>query len=57
MAAKTAAEAGLKAILIERRKDITAPARRTDNPLSYFNFLTPEVYMEPIMVEIGTGTR
>jgi flavin-dependent dehydrogenase len=57
MAAKTAAEAGLKTILIERKKDITAPTRRTDNALSYFNFLTPEVYVEPIMVEIGTGTR
>ena len=57
MAAKTAAEDGLKVALIERRKDITAPTRRNDNPLSYFNFLTPEVYMEPIMVEVGTGVR
>jgi flavin-dependent dehydrogenase len=57
MAAKTAAMNGLKVALIERRNDITAPTRRTDNPLSYFNFLTPEVYMEPIMVEVGTGVR
>lgn len=57
MAAKTAAEDGLKVVLIERRREITAPARRTDNPLSYFNFLSPEVYLEPIMVEVGTGVR
>jgi len=57
MAAKTAAEDGLRVVLIERKREITAPTRRTDNPLSYFNFLTPEVYLEPIMVEVGTGVR
>jgi len=57
MAARTAAEDGLKVLLIERRREITAPTRRTDNPLSYFNFLTPEVYIEPIMVKVGTGVR
>jgi len=57
MATKTAAEDGLKVVLIERRREITAPTTRTDNPLSYFNFLSPEVYLEPIMVEVGTGVR
>ena len=57
MAAKTAAEDGLRVVLIERKREITAPTRRTDNPLSYFHFLTPEVYLEPIMLEVGTGVR
>lgn len=54
MAAKTAAEDGLKVLLIERKKDITS-TNRTDVSIFYWRFLVPDEYIEPIMVEIGTG--
>jgi len=55
MAAKTAAEDGLKVLLIERKKDITSTPR-TDVSIFYWKFILPDEYIEPIMVEMGTGT-
>jgi flavin-dependent dehydrogenase len=54
MAARTASEDGLKVLLIERKKDITEN-NRTDVAIFYWKFLVPDSYIEPIMVEIGTG--
>ena len=54
MAAKTAAEDGLKVLLIERKKDITS-TNRSDVSIFYWKFLIPDEYIEPVMVEIGTG--
>ena len=54
MAAKTAAEDGLKVLLIERKKDITS-TNRSDVSIFYWKFVIPDEYIEPIMVEIGTG--
>ncbi|MCX8126863.1 MAG: FAD-dependent monooxygenase, partial [Dehalococcoidia bacterium] len=56
MAATTAASRGLKAVLLERHKDLLDPPR-LDASMFYFNFLTPEVYVEPVNVVFGTGTR
>jgi flavin-dependent dehydrogenase len=54
MSAKTASEDGLKVLLVERKKDIT-DISRTDVSIFYWKFLVPDGYIEPIMVEIGTG--
>ena len=54
MAAKTAAEDGLKVLLIERRRDITS-TNRSDVSIFYWKFVVPDEYIEPIAVEIGTG--
>jgi len=54
MAAKTAAEDGLKVLMLERKNDITATPR-TDVTIFYWKFLLADEYIEPIMVEMGTG--
>lgn len=54
MAAKTAAEDGLKVALIERKGNITSTPR-TDVSIFYWKFLIPDEYIEPITVEIGSG--
>jgi len=54
VAAKTAADDGLKVLLLERRRDITAPSR-TDVSIFYWKFLIPDEYIAPMNVEIGTG--
>lgn len=53
-AAKTAAENGLKVILIERKKNITDTSR-TDVSIFYFKFLIPDGYVEPVRIEIGAS--
>ena len=53
-AAKTAAENGLKVILIERKKKITDTSR-TDVSIFYFKFLIPDGYVEPVGIEIGAS--
>ncbi|MEE8619177.1 MAG: FAD-dependent monooxygenase [Dehalococcoidales bacterium] len=55
MAAKTAAEDGLKVLIIERKRDITSTPR-TDVSIFYWKFIIPDEYIEPVMVEMGTGT-
>jgi len=52
MAARTAAESGLKVILIERKRKIIDTSR-TDVSIFYFKFLIPDAYVEPVKVEIG----
>jgi flavin-dependent dehydrogenase len=54
MAARTAAESGLKVILIERKRKITDTSR-TDVSIFYFKFLIPDAYVEPVKVEIGAS--
>lgn len=54
MAAKTAAEDGLGVLMLERKRDITATPR-CDVSIFYWKFLMPDEYIEPIMVEMGTG--
>jgi flavin-dependent dehydrogenase len=52
MAAKTAAENGLKVILIERRKEF-ADFRRACLQLAYLKWITPDGYLEPFNVEVN----
>ena len=52
MAAKTAAEDGLKVLLIERKREITDTSR-TDVCIFYFKFVIPDAYVEPVKVEFG----
>ena len=54
MAAKTAAEDGLKVILIERRKDF-ADFRRACLQLAYFKWICPDGYLEPFKLEGNPG--
>jgi len=54
MAARTAAEDGLKVLLVERKRDITDTSR-TDVSIFYWKFVVPDSYIEPITVELGTG--
>ncbi len=51
MAAKTAAEDGLKVLLVERRKDF-ADFRRACLQLAYFKWVCPDGYLEPFKIEI-----
>jgi flavin-dependent dehydrogenase len=51
MAAKTAAEDGLKVILVERRKDF-ADFRRACLQLGYLKWICPDGYLEPFKIEI-----
>jgi len=53
MAAKTAAEDGLKVLLVERKRDITATPR-TDSSIFYWKMMSDEDF-QPITVEMGTG--
>ncbi|NQT48602.1 MAG: NAD(P)/FAD-dependent oxidoreductase, partial [Chloroflexi bacterium] len=55
MAAKTAAEDGLKVILIERRKDF-ADFRRACLQLAYLKWLCPDGYLEPFNVEVNSDS-
>lgn len=55
MAARTAADEGMKTVLLERHRKLLQP--RLDASMFYFNFLTPEVYVEPVDVTFWTGTR
>jgi flavin-dependent dehydrogenase len=50
MAAKTAAEDGLKVLLIERRKEF-GDFRRICLQLAYLKWITPDGYLEPFKVE------
>jgi len=50
MAAKTAAEDGLKVILIERKRDITK-INRACTALFYLKWVCPDGYLEPVSVE------
>jgi len=52
MAAKTAAEDGLKVLLIERRKEF-ADFRRACLQLAYLKWITPDGYVEPFNVEVN----
>ncbi len=52
MAAKTAAEDGLKVVLIERRKEF-ADFRRACLQLAYLKWITPDGYLEPFNVEVN----
>jgi len=54
VAAKTAADDGLKVLLLERHKDITS-THRTDVSIFYWKFILPDEYIEPIDVKLGTG--
>jgi flavin-dependent dehydrogenase len=54
MAAATAAADGLKVLLLERKKDITATPR-ADASIFYWKFNVPDEYVEPINVTLGTG--
>jgi flavin-dependent dehydrogenase len=54
MAARTAADAGLKVRLLERHKDLTS-TQRTDVSIFYWKFILPDEYIEPIDVTLGTG--
>ncbi len=54
MAASTAAKDGLKVLLVERKKNITATPR-TDGSIFYWKFILADEYLEPIMVDLGTG--
>jgi len=53
MAAKTAAEDGLKVLLVERKKDITE-INRACLQLFYLKWIAPDAYLEPTRVELGT---
>jgi flavin-dependent dehydrogenase len=53
MAAKTAAEDGLKVVLIERRKEF-ADFRRACLQLAYLKWITPDGYLEPFNVEVDS---
>jgi len=55
MAAKTAAEAGMRVVLIERRKDF-ADFRRACLQLAYFKWITPDGYVEPFSIEVNSDT-
>ena len=55
MAAKTAAEDGLKVVLIERRKEF-ADFRRACLQLAYLKWITPDGYLEPFNVEVDSGS-
>jgi len=50
MAARTAAEDGLKVLLIEKKKKI-AEIRRACTALFYLNWVCPDGYLEPVSVE------
>lgn len=54
VAAKTAAEDGLKVLLVERMSDITATPR-TDTCVLHWNYTNPTDYIEPVTIEMGTG--
>jgi flavin-dependent dehydrogenase len=55
-AARTAAEAGLRVILIEKRRDFLAPFKSAAS-LFYFQMLAPEFYLDPISVELSEEVR
>jgi len=55
MAAKTAAEDGLKVILIERRKKFD-DFRRACLQLAYLKWLCPDGYLEPFNVEVNSDS-
>jgi digeranylgeranylglycerophospholipid reductase len=55
MAARTAAAERMKTVLFERHRNPLQP--RLDASMFYFNFLTPEVYVEPVDVTFWTGAR
>jgi len=52
MAAKTAAESGLKTLLIERKK-ATTEIRRACAQNVYLRWVCPDGYLEPVAVERG----
>jgi flavin-dependent dehydrogenase len=54
MAAGTAASDGLKVLMLERKKDITATPR-ADASIFYWKFIIPDEYLEPVNVTLGTG--
>jgi flavin-dependent dehydrogenase len=54
VAAQTAADDGLKVLLLERHKDITS-TNRTDVSIFYWKFILPDEYIEPIDVTLSTG--
>jgi flavin-dependent dehydrogenase len=56
MAATTMANDGLKVLVVERQKDIAAPAR-ADASIFYWKFMIPDEYLEPVNVVLGTGQR
>lgn len=56
MAATTLANDGLKVLVVERQKDVAAPAR-TDASIFYWKFCIPDEYLEPVNVILGTGQR
>jgi len=57
MAAKTAAEDGLKVLLIERKRDIPR-INRACTSLFYLKWVCPDGYLEPVSVEAcPDGTR
>lgn len=54
MAASTATKDGLKVLLVERKKDITATPRSCVS-IFYWKFILADEYLEPITVDFGTG--
>jgi flavin-dependent dehydrogenase len=54
MAAKTAAEDGLKVVLIERKNNITR-INRACTALFYLKWVCPDGYLEPVSVEACSG--
>jgi len=57
MAAKTAAENGLKVVLVDRKKNITE-INRACLQVFYIKWISPDAYIEPVSVENTlTGTK
>lgn len=54
MAAKTAAEDGLKVILVERKKDITK-INRSCLQVFYLEWVCPDGYLETVKAELSQG--
>jgi flavin-dependent dehydrogenase len=52
MSAKTAAEKGLKVLLIERKKEL-AEVNRACLQIFYLKWVCPDGYLEPVSIELG----
>jgi len=52
MAAKTAAENGLKVLLVERKKELTR-INRACLQILYLKWVSPDGYIEPVNIELS----